>query len=135
MKERVIQVGLESLPQITNMSVVPQVSNGITGLFPDMLLRIQVWTSRWEVDHIELFMRFDKFSRFSFMPGGAIPQQKNRSSGKTTGDMLKKMYGVLTIQSRQRKGNLLSTQDIQSTIEVDVIALRCHPNKGCLPNP
>lgn len=65
MKERVIQVSLEGLPQFTNVPVVPQVSNGITVLLPDMLLQVQVWTSRREIDHIELFMSLDNGACFT----------------------------------------------------------------------
>jgi hypothetical protein len=97
-KEDIVQMRLESLAQITHVPVVTQLANGLSSLVPDMLLGVQVWATRREVEHVPVWMGFNELADLAFVPGRSVQEQQNGPSGKPGQDMLQKMEGVLRIQ-------------------------------------
>jgi hypothetical protein len=97
-----VQICLEGLAQVANMAIVPQVTHGITGLLPDVLLWIQVGTPWREVQQLQVRMCVDERPCRTFVPGRAIPQEQNPPSRQATDHVFQKVDGMLGIQARKR---------------------------------
>lgn len=91
--------GLHQLREIPKRMVV---ADRITSAFPDMLLRIELRTTGREVERLNAGMRDQKVTDgLSFVPLGAIPQEKQRTVGVAGLHMLEKMNGHFTGLFRQ----------------------------------
>ena len=115
-------------------------TDGITGQFPHMLLRVQLWAARREMEGLNMRM-LAQIGPYhcTFMPFGTIPQDEQRPSGIDRLQMIEKMTGQLARLLGQCQSALMSRTDIQSAIEMLMVALRSDPHRRRLspprPNP
>jgi len=76
-------------------------TDSFPGEFPDMFLGVQVGTTGRKEDQVEPRVSLDKAAHQSFVPRGAIQQEQDRATWKTTEHMLEKVNSVVAIQPRQ----------------------------------
>ena len=68
-----VQETLKSAAQRREIRERVVVADGLTSNFPDMLLRIQVRTSRWEIDHLQTGLSGNEIlNEVRLVPRGAI---------------------------------------------------------------
>jgi len=68
-------MGLKSLTQVANMAILPQMTNGLARLLPDVFLGIEVRAAGREVQHVQLRVGLDELAGWTLVPGGTIQEQ------------------------------------------------------------
>ena len=109
------------------------VTNGLSGGFPDMLLRIEIgsgWRQPKQLDaRVVLQERLDQLAA---MPSSPIPEEQDLLGGIGRQEQEQKEYGCCTIHRRRTHGSLFAGLQVERSIEMGGLSIRRDLDDGCL---
>ncbi len=135
LERRFHQEGFKSIDQAVKNGISMIVTDRRTRLLPNMLLRIEIGTGRREVHQLQTRVIGDELvdSR-ARMLGSTVEEQENGLGGKQEQHQAEKVRGDVRGLLWGGHRYLATRANLQSPVEVDVVALWANPDNWGLPH-
>lgn len=130
---------LEVVGQLLQVAVVMIVADGGARCFPDLLLWVEVWRRRGQIEDLEAWMRLQQLADgVASMPGCSVPEEQDGLLGVCCQQAHQEEDGCLCIHELGAQRCFLSRYQVQGSVEMCGLTSRmefaCRWLSTCMPN-